>query len=89
MGLMTKPATNDVGDGGGIEQREQSPTPQLSRSKREYHPSSRYPSLEFIVLIDERELESFDEVQTHKAKSQWIKVMQEMNMRLKLMSLWN
>ena len=46
-------------------------------------PSTRYPSSEYILIVDEGEPESFKEVESHKDKDCWIKAMQkEMN------SLW-
>ena len=55
----------------------------MRRTSRECQPSTRYPSLEYILIIDEGELESFQEVQSHKDKDCWIKVMQE-----EMNSLW-
>ena len=52
-------------------------------STRERQPSTRYPSLEYILIADEGELESFQEIQSHKDKDCWIKAMRE-----KMNSLW-
>ena len=38
---------------------------------------TRYPSFEYILLIDEGELECFQEVESHKDKQSWMKAMQE------------
>ena len=66
---------------GGIDQEEKIPTlekgPQLRWSTRECQPSTRYPSLKYILITDEGELESFQEIQSHKNKDCWIKAMQE------------
>ena len=50
---------------------------------RERQPSIRYLNLEYILIADEGELESFQEVQSHKDKDYWIKAMGE-----KMNSLW-
>ena len=42
------------------------------------HQSSiRYPASDYVLITDERELESFQEVKTHKDKHEWVKTMQE------------
>ena len=64
-----EPATNDAGDGGGVEQGEQAPTSQLRRSDREHRPSSRYPSLKFILLTDEKEPKCFENFKLIRIKS--------------------
>ena len=51
--------------------------PQLRRSNREHKPSTRYPSLEYLLLTDGGEPESFQEAQTHKDRGSWMKAMQE------------
>ena len=69
-----------IEDGDGdedVENGEQPPTSQLRRSSRDHQPSTRYPSSEYILISDEGEPESFDEVQTRKDKIQWMKAMQE------------
>jgi len=43
----------------------------------DHQPSTRYPSSEYILITDEGEPKSFEEVQTHKDKIQWMKAMQE------------
>ena len=69
----------------GVEQGEQPPPPeftvsQVRRSTREHRPSVRYSSSEYILLTDEGEPESFQEVQTHRDKCSWVQAMQdEMN----------
>ena len=55
----------------------------MRRSTRERQPSTRYPSLEYILIADDGEPESFQEIQSHKDKYCWIKVMQE-----EMNSLW-
>jgi len=60
-----------------VEDEEQSPTYQLRRSNRDHQPSTRYPSSEYILITNEGEPKSFDEVQTHMDKIQWMKAMQE------------
>ena len=49
----------------------------MRRSTREHHPSTRYPFSEYILLIDEGELECFQEVEAYKDKQSWMKAMQE------------
>ncbi|CAL5395053.1 unnamed protein product [Camellia sinensis] len=51
--------------------------PQLRISTRESKLSSKYPTSDYILLTDERELESFQEAQNHKEKSSWHLAMQE------------
>nr|KYP66486.1 Retrovirus-related Pol polyprotein from transposon TNT 1-94 [Cajanus cajan] len=51
--------------------------PQIRRSTRERQPSTKYPSSEYILIADEGEPESFQEVQSHKDKGCWVKAMQE------------
>ena len=70
------------GDTESVEQRKQPhtleiPQPVVRRILREHQPSSRYPSSEYLLITNEGELESFREVQTHKEKDKWIKVMME------------
>ena len=43
----------------------------------EHHPSTRYPSFEYILLTDEGEPKCFQEVDSHKDKQSQMKVMQE------------
>ena len=78
--------SDDESDMAGVDQEEQiSPLggPQLRRTTREHHPSIRYPSSKYILIADEGELESFQELQSHKDKDCWIKaIREEMN------SLW-
>ena len=64
---------NDVIDTYGVEQGEQPPPlkmvePQVRRSTRERHPSTRYPTSEYIVITEDGEPKSFQEVQSHKDK---------------------
>ncbi|CAL5393971.1 unnamed protein product [Camellia sinensis] len=67
----------------GVEQGEPQPPlpetvgPQLRRSTREFKPSTKYPTSEYILLTDEGEPESFQEAQNHKEKSSWQQSMQE------------
>ena len=73
---------DDAQDIEDVKQREQ-PAPlemeesQVRRSIRECRPSTRYPSSEYIFLIDEEEPKSFQEVVSHKYKQSQIKAMQE------------
>ena len=64
---------------GGVEQGEQTPQleegPQLRRTTRERQPSTRYPSSKYILIAEEGEPESFQEVWSHKDKDYWIKAM--------------
>ncbi|GKV32108.1 hypothetical protein SLEP1_g40737 [Rubroshorea leprosula] len=68
-------------DGGNDEQGEQplpqEEEPQLRRSTREHKPSARYSSSDYILITEEGEPETFQEVQSHKDKNCWIKAMQE------------
>ena len=57
--------------------------PQLRRKTREHQPSTRFPSSKYILIANEGELESFQEVLSHKDKNCWIKFMQE-----EMNSLW-
>ena len=50
---------------------------QANRPDREHRLSSRYPTFEYILLIEEGERETFQEVQTHKDNKLWFKAMQE------------
>ncbi|KAK9138868.1 hypothetical protein Sjap_009462 [Stephania japonica] len=65
------------------EQGEQTPPPtalvepSLRRSERGLLPSTRYPSSNYVTITEEREPESFQGVQIHKDKAQWMKAMQE------------
>jgi hypothetical protein len=42
--------------------------PQVRRSTRERRPLTRYSTSEYVLITDEREPESFQEVQSHKDK---------------------
>ena len=56
------------------------PTPlelQVRRSNRVHQPSTRYPVSYYVLITDEGEPESFQEVKTHKDKHEWMKAMQE------------
>ncbi|GKU92547.1 hypothetical protein SLEP1_g6259 [Rubroshorea leprosula] len=68
-------------DGGNDEQGEQplpqKEEPQLRRSTREHKPSARYPSSDYILIIEEEEPENFQEVQSHQDKDCWMKAMRE------------
>ena len=37
-------------------------------STRKHRPSTKYPTFEYVLINDEREPESFQEVQSHKDK---------------------
>ena len=56
----------------GVDQKEQplqpKERPQLRRSTREHRPSTRYPNSEYMLIVDEGEPRSFQEVQSHKDK---------------------
>jgi hypothetical protein len=51
--------------------------PQVRRSTRERRPSTRYSTSEYVLITDEGEPESFQEVQSHKDKQSWMKAMHE------------
>uniref|UniRef100_A0A2N9J1S8 Integrase catalytic domain-containing protein n=1 Tax=Fagus sylvatica TaxID=28930 RepID=A0A2N9J1S8_FAGSY len=73
---------DDAIDTEGVEQGEQPippemEEPQVRRSTRERHPSTRYSTSEYVLITDEGEPESFQEVQSHKDKQGWMKVMHE------------
>ena len=51
--------------------------PQVRRSTRERHPTTRYPTSEYTMITEEKELESFQKVQSHKDKQSWLKAMHE------------
>jgi hypothetical protein len=40
-------------------------------------PSTRYSTSEYVLITDEGEPESFQEVQSHKGKQSWMKAMHE------------
>ena len=66
----------------GVEQGEQPPPlemvePQVRRSTREHHPSTRYPTSNYTMITKEGEPKSFQEVQFHKDKQSWLKAMHE------------
>ena len=73
---------DDAIDTEGVEQGEQPippemEEPQVMRSTRDHRPSTRYPTSEYVLIIGEREPESYQEVQSHKDKHSWMKVMHE------------
>ena len=51
--------------------------PQVRRSTREHHPSTKYPTSEYTMITKDREPESFQEVQSYKDKQNWLKAMHE------------
>ena len=51
--------------------------PQVRRSTRKRHPSTRYPTSEYTMTTKEGEAESFQEVQSYKDKQSWLKAMHE------------
>ena len=62
---------DDVTNTDGVEQGEQPlplemVEPQVRRSTRDCHPSTRYPTSKYTMIIEEGEQESFQEVQSHK-----------------------
>ena len=79
--VIEEEESGDDSDMGGVDQGEQIPPleegPQLRQLTRERQPSIRYPSSEYILIVDEGEPESFQEIQSHKDKDCWIKAMQE------------
>uniref|UniRef100_A0A2N9HFH0 Uncharacterized protein n=1 Tax=Fagus sylvatica TaxID=28930 RepID=A0A2N9HFH0_FAGSY len=80
-----QPTTIDVDDAidtEGVKQGEQPIPPEMKepqavRSNRERRPSTRYPTSEYVLITDEGEPESFQEVQSHKDKQSWMKAMHE------------
>ena len=79
--------SGDDSDTGGVDQGEQilqlEKGPQLRRSTTERQPSTRYLSSKYILIDDEGEPESFQEIQSYKDKDCWIKAMRE-----EMNSLW-
>ena len=75
--VIKEEESGDDSDMGGVDRGEQIPPlkeePRLRRTTREHQPSTRYPSSEYILIASEGELESFQEVQSHKDKDYWIK----------------
>ena len=57
--------------------QESPPPPQLRRSTRERHTSRRYSSNEYVMISDQGEPESYEEVMEHEKKAEWLKAMQE------------
>ena len=51
--------------------------PPLRRSTKERQPSTRYPSTEYVMLIDGGEPETYQKAILHKSKKEWVKAMQE------------
>ncbi|KAL4281928.1 hypothetical protein GQ457_03G023330 [Hibiscus cannabinus] len=56
---------------------EVTPQPELRRSVRERRPSNRYPPLEYVIVVNEGEPQSFDQAMEDDHKEQWLKAMQE------------
>ena len=58
--VIEEEESGDDSDTGGVDQGEQIPPleygPQLRRTTREHQPSTRYPSLEYILIADEESL---------------------------------
>ena len=50
---------------------------QLRRSTKECQPSTRYPPNEYVMLIDGRDIEIYQEDILHESKKDWVKAMQE------------
>ena len=77
--VIEEEESGDDSDMGGVDQGEKIPLieegPQLRRTTREHQPSTRYPSSKYILITNEGEPESFQEVQSHKDKDYWIKAM--------------
>ena len=61
--VIEEEESGDDSDMRGVDQGEQIPPlekgPQLRRTSRERQPCTRYPSLEYILIVDEGEVESF------------------------------
>ena len=79
--------SGDDSDTGGVDRGVQTPPLeeglQLRWTARERQPSTRYPSSRYILIADEGEPESVEEVQSHIDKDCWIKAMRE-----EINSLW-
>ncbi|KAL4368326.1 hypothetical protein GQ457_05G026720 [Hibiscus cannabinus] len=56
---------------------EVTPQPELRRSVRERRPSNRYPPLEYVIVVNEGEPQSFDQAMEVDHKKEWLKAMQE------------
>ncbi|XP_047329922.1 WRKY transcription factor 72A-like [Impatiens glandulifera] len=76
---------DDASRKGEQHHQEEPEEPPLRRSKREYQPSKRYHSSEYIILTEEGETKCFQDAQIHKDKAKWknamkdeIKLLQEM-----------
>ena len=73
---------DDAIDTEAIEQGEQPippeiEEPQVMRSTKDHCLSTRYPTSEYVLITNEGELESYQEVQSHKDKHSWMKAMHE------------
>ncbi|KAL0404121.1 UNVERIFIED_CONTAM: Retrovirus-related Pol polyprotein from transposon TNT 1-94 [Sesamum radiatum] len=51
--------------------------PVVRRSERGHIPSKRYPSSEYLLLTEDGEPESFQEIESHKDKEKWLIAMQQ------------
>ena len=51
--------------------------PPLRRSARDRQPSTRYPPIEYVMLSDGGEPETYQEAILHESKKEWVKSMQE------------
>ncbi|KAK9045626.1 hypothetical protein V6N11_051535 [Hibiscus sabdariffa] len=56
---------------------EVTPQPELRRSVHERRPSNRYPPLEYVIVVNEGEPQSFDQAMEDDHKEEWLKAMQE------------
>ncbi|KAL4383727.1 hypothetical protein GQ457_15G024680 [Hibiscus cannabinus] len=56
---------------------EVTPQSELRRSVRERRPSNRYPPLEYVIVVNEGEPQSFDQAMGYDHKEEWLKAMQE------------
>ena len=85
--VIEEEESGDDSDMGGVDLGKKIPPleeePQLRWTTRERQPSTRYPSSEYILIVDDGEPESFQAVQSHKEKDCWIKAMRE-----EMNSLW-
>ncbi|KAL4323581.1 hypothetical protein GQ457_11G003910 [Hibiscus cannabinus] len=56
---------------------EVTPQPKLRRPVRERRPSNRYSPLEYVIVVNEGEPQSFDQAMEDDHKEEWLKAMQE------------
>ena len=73
--VIKEEESGDDSDMGGVDQGEK--IPPLEEGPQFRRTTTRYPSSEYILIADEGEPESFQEIQSHKDKDYWIKSMRE------------